>query len=67
MTCEPVLFVRDDIGSFNNRVSQIKVNAFWEGIRQEAVDWVLTLREDFWNIVVGASHKYHLQKKPTGA
>jgi hypothetical protein len=61
--CERVLFGRGGIGSFNVRVSQMKVNTFDEDIRQEVVDIVLTLRADFWNIAVGASHEHHLQKK----
>jgi hypothetical protein len=60
---ERVLFARDSIESFNVRISQMNVNAFGEDIRQEVVDWVLTLMADFWNIAVGEGHEHHLQKK----
>jgi hypothetical protein len=61
--CECVLFGLDGIKSFNIRGSQMKVNTFEEDIRQEVIDGVLTLRADFWNIVVGEGHEHCLQKK----
>jgi hypothetical protein len=60
---ERILFVRDDIESFNVRVLQMKVNAFGEDIKQGAVDGVLTLSVDFWNTAVREGHEHHLQKK----